>query len=82
MDLDEITEVLRPLADGLASDGYLLFATTEGRRLTVRVEAGPEACAECLVPKTLFDQIVLTKLRSVVGELVDAGLVDISYPGE
>jgi hypothetical protein len=79
--LDECEEALAPLRSMLAADGYLLrleSAATARDALTVVVEAGPDACAECLVPVDLFTDIVARRL-------IESGLepsVTVVYPDQ
>jgi hypothetical protein len=45
--------------DMLASDGYTLGWSVTGQdRVIVRIEAGPEACADCLVPLPVMEAIM------------------------
>jgi hypothetical protein len=45
--------------DMLASDGYTLSWSVTGQdRVVVRIEAGPEACADCLVPLPVMEAIM------------------------
>jgi hypothetical protein len=49
--------------DMLASDGYTLtWSVTPGDRVVVRIEAGPEACADCLVPLPIMEGIMTNAL--------------------
>jgi len=43
----------------LASDGYSLdWQVGEGEKVVVRIEAGPDACADCLVPLPVMQAIL------------------------
>jgi hypothetical protein len=45
--------------DMLASDGYTLSWWVTGQdRVIVQIEAGPEACADCLVPLPVMQAIM------------------------
>jgi hypothetical protein len=45
--------------DMLASDGYVLhWELTEQHRVVVQIEAGPEACEDCLVPLPIMEAIM------------------------
>jgi hypothetical protein len=45
--------------DMLASDGYALSWSVTGEgRVIVRIEAGPDACADCLVPLPIMEAIM------------------------
>ncbi len=49
----------RRFRDMLASDGYVLSWSVTGRdRVIVMIEAGPDACADCLVPLPLMEAIM------------------------
>jgi hypothetical protein len=49
----------RRFRDMLASDGYVLSWSVTGRdRVIVRIEAGPDACADCLVPLPVMEAIM------------------------
>jgi hypothetical protein len=59
--LTDCEKALEPLRSMLAADGYLLRLETTvaaGDDLTLTVSAGPDACAECLVPVALFAEMV------------------------
>lgn len=45
--------------DMLASDGYdLSWSLTEQDKVVVQIEAGPDACADCLVPLPIMEAIM------------------------
>jgi hypothetical protein len=45
--------------DMLASDGYTLSWSVIGQgRVVVQIEAGPDACADCLVPLPVMEAIM------------------------
>jgi hypothetical protein len=74
----EVTERLSSIAAALAADGYLLTVDgpSEGR-ITASIEATPEACAECLVPKRVMGGLLAQAIGDVsLGE--DA--IDLRYP--
>lgn len=58
----------------LAADGYLMAIAETGDRVRVTITAGPEACADCLVPENLMRGI----LSQTLGIPEDA--IDLSYP--
>jgi hypothetical protein len=50
---------LQRFRDVLAADGYLLdWSVTGDGRVTVRIEAGQDACADCLVPLPVMEAIM------------------------
>jgi hypothetical protein len=60
----ELDRALQGLRDLLGADGYRLgYAVQSGRELVVSVLAGPDACAECLVPKQVMEGIVTDALQ-------------------
>jgi hypothetical protein len=74
--LGEMQDALRPVGDLLAADGYLLGVSATAAAATLTVSAGPDACAECLVPKQVFEAIATKHLRDR-GITVD---IDVVYP--
>ena len=63
MSTEQIDAALRGLRDTLESDGYGLEWSMEAEnRIGIRVFAGSEACAECLVPPELMRSIVDNEL--------------------
>jgi hypothetical protein len=43
----------------LASDGYdLSWELTDTEKVIVQIEAGPDACADCLVPLPIMESIM------------------------
>ena len=60
----ELDRALQGLRDLLGADGYRLgYAVQGGRELVVSVLAGPDACAECLVPEQVLEGIVTDALQ-------------------
>ncbi|HKF77711.1 MAG TPA: hypothetical protein VKF59_16345 [Candidatus Dormibacteraeota bacterium] len=70
------SEGLQALRASLEADGYRLDVREEGDRLGAWVSAGPDACAECLVPRPVF----LAMLEHALG--VPGRSIDLRYPGE
>ena len=62
------------LAATLAADGYGLQIAEAGDRVRVTITAGPEACADCLVPENL--------MRGILGQAlgVPQDSIDLTYP--
>ena len=58
----------------LAADGYHLQIAEAGGRVRVTITAGPEACADCLVPENL--------MRGILGQAlgVSGDSIDLTYP--
>jgi hypothetical protein len=74
-----LAAALQTMTDTLAADGYLLHADRAGDLVLVAVEAGPEACEDCLVPKAMMERMILDTL-SRAG--IPAAGVELSYPAE
>lgn len=50
---------LQGFRDMLASDGYeLRWSLSSPDRVVVQILAGPDACADCLVPRPLMEAIM------------------------
>jgi hypothetical protein len=81
-DTATVAQALEPLATTLAADDYRLTVTAgsvAGRSVSVEVAAGPAACADCLVPKTIFGELVRRRLAGVAP---GAWTIDIAYPAD
>ncbi len=58
-----LDEALSRFRDMLASDGYnLSWSVTEKDTVVVQIEAGPDACADCLVPRPIMEAIMADAL--------------------
>jgi hypothetical protein len=80
MNLDAITASLDAVRKSLEASGFNLeLEEPENARLTVTVRPGPDACAECLVPKPTFKRIILDNIGSA--ELPPSAVV-IRYPAD
>lgn len=56
---EELDTALGKFREMLASDGYdLRWSLTEQDTVVVRIEAGPDACADCLVPLPVMEAIM------------------------
>lgn len=54
-----LDEALGKFRDMLASDGYdLSWELTGQDKVVVQIEAGPEACEDCLVPLPIMEAIM------------------------
>ena len=67
---------LATIRASLEADGYLLDVREDGERLDAQISAGPDACADCLVPKDLMKVM----LEQALG--VPAQSIELRYPGE
>jgi hypothetical protein len=51
--------------DMLATDGYTLSWSVSGQdRVVVQIDAGPDACADCLVPLPIMEAIMSDALAA------------------
>ncbi len=74
----ELETALTPLVDALRADGYDLVAEPRADRSAhLVVSAGPDACADCLVPPTLFESICADRLSAEFG---GRWTVSVDYP--
>jgi hypothetical protein len=60
----------------LAADDYAMQMHRDGAGVQVRITAGPDACADCLVPKPIMRSI----LHSALGVPEEA--IALVYPGD
>jgi hypothetical protein len=61
----DLREALQPLRDVLTGDGYDLdWALSPANTVAVKVIAGPDACADCLVPQPLMAAILSDSLSA------------------
>ena len=70
-------ELLAGLRDTFAIDGYIMDVEAADPGLHIVVSAGPDACADCLVPMEVFHGIVSSVLEKggLVGETIQ-----VTYP--
>jgi hypothetical protein len=60
-----VTAALGPLRDLLKVDGYGLdVVSCDDGQAVLQIEAGPDACADCLVPKAMMGQYVDAALKT------------------
>ncbi|MEU8132105.1 hypothetical protein [Streptodolium elevatio] len=75
---EALTAALAPLANGLAADDYRLdIARTGDFAVSLTVVAGPEACADCLVPQDITRRMAEQRLTAVQRA---AWQIDVHYP--
>lgn len=64
-DIESVVSALHPFSSGLEADGYTLqVGLADGEGLCVEIVAGPEACEDCLIPKEMFTQMIVSTLDS------------------
>lgn len=74
-----VEQALQPMQLALAADGYSLIVEMSNEMLHVKVEAGSNACADCLIPKDLMSEMIRSRLED---EQFGMGgrLLKLSYP--
>jgi hypothetical protein len=60
----------------LAADDYHLTVASTGEGVEVRITAGPDACADCLVPKSLMRAMLRDALA------VPEDTITLRYPAD
>ena len=63
VNVDDVSAALGYIRTMLASDGYHFKIEVGGSSVCLTVEATPDACKECLVPKPTFSAIILEALK-------------------
>jgi len=75
---ETINQMLEELRGGFEADGYeLRLDSVDDACAAVTIVAGPEACPECLVPKSAMEGIVM---QSLSGSGIER--VTLTYPTE
>jgi hypothetical protein len=77
MNLQAIGDSLAATREGLEVAGFTLRLAEHNGRLSLTVGANEGACEECLVPKSLFLQMVRDEIAAG-GEKVDS--IVVAYP--
>jgi hypothetical protein len=78
-DVTTLEAALQPVASALEADGYLLHARQDDGGVQIEIAAGPDACEDCLVPKSLMSRMIETTLTAAG---ISAPLVDLRYPAD
>lgn len=60
---EPIQQALMPLISSLRSDGYDAIVEQKPGLVLFRIVAGPEACADCLSPRSVLEPMILRQLR-------------------
>jgi hypothetical protein len=72
-----VEQALTGLSASVVADGYeLRVHGVDGDRVQVSIKAGPDACEECLVPRSLMEHMILASLKAIPTVLG----VDLRYP--
>jgi hypothetical protein len=79
---NEVIQALAGLTEMLAADGYSLNLEQDAADevVTAEIVAGPDACAECLAPKTMMRTYFESALRDGLGREPPA--VRLVYPAD
>jgi hypothetical protein len=66
----DLRDALQQLRDVVTGDGYDLdWALSPGNQVAIKVVAGPDACADCLVPQPIMAAILTEALSDTPYEL-------------
>lgn len=77
--LHDAEAALSGLRDMLNADGYdMSLSISAPGTLGLKVIAGPDACAECLVPKDLMAAIAMDALAGTI----PVSLIEVRYPSD
>lgn len=77
IDVSALREALQPTRTGLEAAGFDVAFADAGGKLQLKITARPEACEDCLVPKSLFRQMANDEVRDAGLEPVE---MEILYP--
>lgn len=77
----DVYALLTDIRDSLRSDGYELTVRSVAPQISLAIDAGPDACEDCLVGKDLMSKYVVAAL-SELDQQLDASDIAIAYPGE
>jgi hypothetical protein len=78
--MTEYETALATVADALAADGYLLaLSQAAPDKLILEIQAGPQACEDCLLPKTMMQKLCESSITSAGLETMT---LQIIYPVE
>jgi hypothetical protein len=59
----DIETALAPVTSALEADGFLAAIRIDDGTVHVRIDAGPDACAECLSPPFVLESLVADILK-------------------
>ena len=80
IDEGEVRLAVRRIGDALAADGYVLTVHPGSGMPTFAVAAGPDACADCLVPRDLMASLLVEELERA--DIHVEGALHLTYPGD
>ena len=79
IDLSAADAAISATKKGLEASGFSVVCGGRDDILTVSVVAGPDACAECLVPKAVLESIIGGELAA---EGVEVQSIEVVYPAD
>jgi hypothetical protein len=80
VNLGEVESAFGSVSGALEADGYrLAVSASENNRLRVEVIAGPEACEDCLIPKSMLEKMLVAALG---GAGLPSLALELVYPVE
>jgi hypothetical protein len=77
LDLAAADQAISETRKSLEASGFSVACADNDGVLTISLTAGPDACAECLVPRAVLESIVG---RELADRGVQAGGVRVVYP--
>ena len=77
----DVYALLTDLRDSLRSDGYEMSVVAVSPQVSLAIEAGPDACEDCLVGKELMARHISTALNELDPSLSFSD-ISLTYPGE
>lgn len=60
---EAVQAALMPLIGSLRADGYDAIVEQKPGLVLFRIIAGPDACADCLSPRSVLEPMILRQLR-------------------
>lgn len=76
-DVGTVQVALNGVETMLRSDGYELRIEKQAETLTVIIDAQPDACEECLVPKSMMSSFISSALEKAD---LHVGTFELIYP--
>lgn len=75
----ELAGHLHGLSEGLEADGYSLHVRWVDTTVEIAIQAGSEACEDCLVPKNVMRGMAFTALTDA-GIPISQDQIEVRYP--
>lgn len=75
--MDDVKQALSPISQSLEADGYeLTIGDMTSGTLHVSIAATENACEECLMPKSMMQNMI----KQLVPSNLDIQTIDLRYP--